>query len=128
MIPSKFIIQGRSNNRSSTGNSKHKNLMCNYYHKKGHIRADCCLRKKKQPMLMSLNWLKRMKISVMFYLLQIEQLVIKIDGLLTLDVHSTSVPIRRYSLHTFRFKWRSLHGEVCYKQGDWRRNNPVSVS
>ena len=29
-------------------NSKHKNLMCNYYHKKGHIRSECWLRKKKQ--------------------------------------------------------------------------------
>ena len=37
----------KSNNGSSTGNSKHKNLTCNYCHKKGHIRADCWLQKKK---------------------------------------------------------------------------------
>ena len=38
----------KSNNRSSTDNSKHKNLTCNYYHKKGHIRSGCWFRKKKQ--------------------------------------------------------------------------------
>ena len=38
----------KSNNRSSTGNSKHKNLTCNYYHKKRHIRSECWLQKKKQ--------------------------------------------------------------------------------
>ena len=37
-----------SNNESSTGNPKHKNLVCNRCHKKGHIRADCWTRKKKQ--------------------------------------------------------------------------------
>ena len=31
----------KSNNRSSTGNSKHKNLMCNYCHKKGYITSEC---------------------------------------------------------------------------------------
>jgi len=49
MIPDKFIIQGKSNKRSSMGNSKHKNLTCNYFHKKGHIRSECWLQKKKQP-------------------------------------------------------------------------------
>ena len=39
----------KSNNESSTGNSKHKNLTCNYCHKKGHIRSECWIRKKKQP-------------------------------------------------------------------------------
>ena len=39
----------KSNNESFRGNSKHRNLTCNYCHKKGHIRADCWLRKKKQP-------------------------------------------------------------------------------
>jgi len=48
MIPNKFIIQERSNNESFTGNSKHKTLTCNYCHKKGHIRSECWLRKKKQ--------------------------------------------------------------------------------
>jgi len=38
----------KCNNRSSTGNSKHKNLTCNYCHKKGHIRSECWFRKKKQ--------------------------------------------------------------------------------
>jgi len=61
-------------------NSKHKNLTCNYCHKKGHIRSECWLRKKKQPILISLNWLKEMKNSAIFYLLQIDQLVLKISG------------------------------------------------
>ena len=38
----------KSNNGSFTGNSRHKNLTCNYYHKKGHIRTDYWLQKKKQ--------------------------------------------------------------------------------
>jgi len=33
----------KSNNGSSTGNSKHKNLTCNYCQKKEHIRDDCWL-------------------------------------------------------------------------------------
>ena len=50
MILNKFIIQERRIIMgSSTGNSRYKNLICNYCHKKGHIRADCWLRKKKQP-------------------------------------------------------------------------------
>jgi len=53
---------------------------------------------------MSLNWLEKMKNSVTFYLLQTNQLVIKIDGLLTLNVHSTSVLIGRYYLYTLWFK------------------------
>jgi len=39
----------RSNNESSTVNSKYRNLTCDYCHKKWHIRADCWLRKKKLP-------------------------------------------------------------------------------
>ena len=31
----------KSNNESSTGNPKHKNLTCNYCHEKGHIRSEC---------------------------------------------------------------------------------------
>ena len=38
----------KSNNGSSTCNSKHKNFTCNYYQKKGHIRSECWLQKKKQ--------------------------------------------------------------------------------
>jgi len=49
IIPSKFIIQRRSNNESFTGNPKHKNLTCNYCHNKRHIRSERWLRKKKQP-------------------------------------------------------------------------------
>ena len=70
----------KSNNESSTSNSKHKNLTYNYYHKKGHIRSKCWIQNKKQPMLMSLNWLEEMKNSATFYLLQIDQLITKIDG------------------------------------------------
>ena len=39
----------KSNNENPTGNSEHRNLKCNYRHKKEHIRADYWLRKKKQP-------------------------------------------------------------------------------
>ena len=39
----------KSNNESSTGNSKHKNLTCKSCHKSGHIRAYFCPQKKKQP-------------------------------------------------------------------------------
>ena len=38
----------KSNNEGFRSNSKHKNLMCNRYQKKGYIRADCWTRKKKQ--------------------------------------------------------------------------------
>jgi len=30
------------------GNSKHKNLVCNWCHRKRHIKANCWTRKKKQ--------------------------------------------------------------------------------
>ena len=39
----------KCNNESSIGNLKHKNLACNWCHKKGHIRAHCWTRKNKQP-------------------------------------------------------------------------------
>ena len=42
-------LKEKSNNESFTGNSKYRSLTCNYCHKKGHIRADYWLRKKKQP-------------------------------------------------------------------------------
>jgi len=66
---------------------------------------------KNKQMLISLNWLEKIKNSAMFYLLHIDQLVTKIDGLLTLDIHSTSVLIGRCFLHTHRFKGeKSLWG------------------
>ena len=34
-------LREKSNNESSTGNSKHKNLTCNYCHKKGHNKSEC---------------------------------------------------------------------------------------
>jgi len=36
----------KSNNESFTGNSKYKNLVCNWCHKKRGIRVDCWTRKK----------------------------------------------------------------------------------
>jgi len=45
-----------------------------------------------------------MKNSTTFYLLQTDQLATKIDRLLTLDVHNTSFPMGRCSLHTLRLK------------------------
>ena len=50
-------------------------------------------KRRNKQMLMSLNWLEGMKKSVTFYLLQTDQSVTKINELLTLDVHSISVPI-----------------------------------
>ena len=41
----------KSNNESSMGNQKHKNLVSNWCHKKGHIRADYWTRKKKKQKL-----------------------------------------------------------------------------
>ena len=38
----------KSNDRSSISNPKHKSLVCNWSHKKGHIRADYWTRKNKQ--------------------------------------------------------------------------------
>ena len=61
------------------GNSKHKNLTCNYCYKKGHIRSECWLRKKKQSDANVTELLEEMKNSAMFYLLQTDQLVTKID-------------------------------------------------
>ena len=62
------------------------------------------LARRNNKILISMNWLKRMKISVTFYLLQIDRSVTKIDGLLILNIHIISVPIRRYSLHTLWLK------------------------
>jgi len=38
----------KGNNEIFTGNPKHKNLVCNWCHKKGYIKADCWTHKKKQ--------------------------------------------------------------------------------
>ena len=43
------FLKQKNNSESFTGNSKHKNLVCYWCHKKGHIRANCWTRKKKQP-------------------------------------------------------------------------------
>jgi len=47
MIPSKCTLL-RSNNESSMSNQKRNNLVCNWCHKKGHIRVDRWAHKKKQ--------------------------------------------------------------------------------
>jgi len=43
-----YYSREKSNDESSTGISKYKSLTCNYCHKKGPIRVDYWLRKKKQ--------------------------------------------------------------------------------
>jgi len=48
MIPASSFSKEKSNNESSMGNPKHKNLVCNWCHKKRQIRADCWTHKKKQ--------------------------------------------------------------------------------
>jgi len=105
----------KSNNESSTGNSKYKNLVYNSCHKKGHIRADCWTHKKKQQDANVTELAEGNKISVTFYLLQADQSVTKIDELLTLDVHSISVPIERYSSHTLRFKEERSSWEILLR-------------
>ena len=62
------------------GNSKDKNLTCNYCHKNGHIRSECWFRKKKQPDANITELAEGMKNSATVYLLQTDRLVIKIDG------------------------------------------------
>ena len=62
---------------------------------------------------MLLYWLEKMKNNVTFFLLQTDQLVTKIDRLLTLDIHNTSAPIWRCSLHTFRFKGEKFSWKIA---------------
>ena len=69
----------KSNNVSSTGNSKHKNLTCNYCHKKVISDLSVGFKRRNNQMLMLLNWLEEMQNSATFYLLQTNQLVTKID-------------------------------------------------
>ena len=66
-------------NESSTGNSKHKNLTCNYCHKKGHIRFECCLQKKKQ-LDANVTELVEGDEEQCDVLLVTDQLITKIDG------------------------------------------------
>ena len=72
--------------------------------RRGTLELIVGLIRRNNEMLMSLNWLKGMKISVMFYLLQIDRSVIKIDRLLTLNVHIILVLVERCSSYTLRFK------------------------
>ena len=44
-----YYLREKSNNESFKDNSKHRSLMSNYCHKKGHIRVDYWTQKKKQP-------------------------------------------------------------------------------
>ena len=82
------FLKEKSNNGSYTGNPKHKNLMCNWYHKKGTLELIIGLERRNNQILMSLNWLEGTKKSVMFYLLQTDLSVTKIDELLTIDAVS----------------------------------------
>ena len=70
----------------------------------GHIRADHWLQKKKQSDSNVTKLIGEAEEQCDVYLLQTDQLVTKIDGLLTLYVHITSVPIGRCSLHTLRLE------------------------
>ena len=81
--------------------------MCNWCHRKGHIRADCWTRKKKQHDANVIELFEGDEVT--FYLLQAVRSVTKINRSLTLDVHSISVPIGEGSSRTLRFKgeWSS---------------------
>ena len=86
---------------------------------KEHIRADCWIRKKKQPYTNITELTGEDGKSVTFYLLQTDRSTIKINGLLTLNVHNISVPIERCFPHTLGSRGRGLHEKFCYEQVDW---------
>ena len=93
-------------------NPKHKNLVCNWCHKKGHIRADCWTRKKKQQdaNVIELSEGDEDKCDVLSV---IDSLIgNKVHGLLNLDVHIISVPIGRYSPYTLQFKGEMSSWEI----------------
>ena len=93
MILSKFIIQERRVIMKVPRVTEHKTLMCIYCYKKGHIRADCWLGKKKQSdaNVTELIGEDEKQCDILFV---VDRSVgNKIDGLLTLDIHNTLIPI-----------------------------------
>jgi len=105
MISGKLIIQGRRVIKEVPRVTQNIEIWhATIVIRRGTLELIVGFERKNNQMLISLNWLEKMKNIVTFYLLQTDQLVTKIDGLLTLNVHNTSVPTGKCSLHTLRFK------------------------
>ena len=99
-----YYSREKSNDESSTGISKYKSLTCNYCHKKGPIRVDYWFRKKKQSDANVTELIGEDEEQCDILSVTNRSVGTNIDGLLTLNVHSTSVLIEWCSLHTLRFK------------------------
>ena len=127
MILNKFIIQGRNNNESSTGNSKHKNLAFNYCHKKGHIRSECWLRKKKQPDTNIIELVEEDE-EQCDILSVTNRPVSNKDRWVINSGCSQHISFSRCSLHTLRFKGEQSSWEILLQAKCWRTNNPFSIS
>ena len=105
MIPGKFTFQKRRIIMEVLRITQYTRIWCvGIATRSSILELIVGLERRNNQMLMSLNWLKEMKISVTFYLLQTDWSVKKIDGLLTLNVHIISIPIGRCSRHTLQFK------------------------
>jgi len=81
ITPSKFITQGRSVIMKVSRVTQNIRIWrATIVTKKGTLDLSVGFERRNNQMLMSLNLLKEMKNSATFYLLQIDQLVIKING------------------------------------------------
>ena len=86
MIPGKFIIQGRRVIMKVSWVTQNKRIWrATIVTRRGTFDLSVGFERRNNKMLMSLNWLEEMKNSATFCLLQIDQLVTKIDRLLTLE-------------------------------------------
>ena len=104
----------RSNNKSSTGNSRHRNLTCNYYHKKEQIRADCWLRKKKQLEANITELIKEDEDKCDVLSITDRSAGKKDRWIIDFGCSHISVSIDVLHIH-FSSRGRSFHGEFCYK-------------
>ena len=102
MISGKLTSKEKSKNESSMGNLICKNLVCNWCHKKWHIRAGCWTHKKKQQEANTTELAEGNGDKCDVFSVTDSLIVIKIDGLLTLDVHNISILIEKCSLHILR--------------------------
>ena len=81
MIPSKFIIQGRRVIIKIPPVTQNIRIgRATIVTKRGTLDLSVVFERRNNQMLMSLNWLKKIKNSATFYLLQTDQLVTKIGG------------------------------------------------
>jgi len=94
-----FFTKEKSNNRISTSDPNQKNLVC-----KGHIRADCSTRKKKQQEANTTELPEEDEDKCDVLSITDSSVSNKIDRSLTLDVHNISVLIGICSPHTLLSK------------------------